>query len=104
MMLGYPFDVIVSDSHNIKTLVETSHAYCDELTLRYDSNAKAVQLLLNNLPYDYYSSKNNDCFEMFRKEFGCYSNVVENVSALKYRFARIMAISENRLQIHFRKI
>ena len=70
MMLGYPFDVIVSDSHNIKTLVETSHAYCDELTLRYDSNAKAVQLLLDDLPNDHYTSKNNDSFERFCKEFG----------------------------------
>ena len=103
MMLGYPFDVIVSDSHNIKTLVETSHAYCDELTLRYDSNAKAVQLLLNDLPNDHYTSKNNNSFEKICKEFGYYSNVVENVSSLKYHFARIMVVSEKRVRILFRK-
>ena len=74
MMLEYPFDDVVSDSHSIKKLVTESHAYCNELMLRYDSN--------------------NDRLEIFRKDFGYYSNVVERA-----HFARIMAVSEKHVQI-----
>ena len=76
MMLGFPFDDI-SDSHNIKKLVAESHAYCDEPTLRYDSNAKSVRPLPDDLPFDHINSKNNNRLEMFRKEFGYYSSVVD---------------------------
>ena len=89
MILGYPFDDVVSDPHNIKTLVVKSHVYCDKLTLRYDSNVKAVQPLPDDLPYDHYFSINNDYLEIFRKNVEYYYNVLDNVYVYIYIYIYI---------------